>query len=92
MDGTISNFNIRVPGTISIYGVNMHLPENFAHSFIVRVRLEEAANSIKQASWRGQIEHIPGGERHYFKEPDEISSIILSYLKEEPSAINLASD
>jgi hypothetical protein len=69
----------------------MHLPENFAHSFIVRVRLEEAANSIRQASWRGQIEHIPGGERHYFKEPDEISSIILSYL-EEPSAISIDSD
>ena len=32
--------------------------------------------------WRGHITHVPGGERHYVKDPAEILAVILPYLQQ----------
>jgi hypothetical protein len=51
------------------------------HSFIVRVLEEESGLEKHGETWRGQIIHIPGGERHYFTDIKEIPAFIAAYLK-----------
>ena len=51
------------------------------HSFIVKVWLEETAQEAGQATWRGRITHVPGGEQCYFKELDDIPSFIKPHLE-----------
>lgn len=59
----------------------MDLPESTTHSFIVKVWLEETAEEARCAAWRGHITHVPGGERRYLKDLDEIAAFIATYLE-----------
>lgn len=55
--------------------------ESAAQSFIVRVWVEERAEQGDRGTWRGQITQVPGGERHYLKNLDEIEDFISPYLE-----------
>ncbi len=59
----------------------MELVETAAHSFVIRLRLEETATEASPARWRGHITHIPGNERHYIEDLDEIKRFIAPYLR-----------
>jgi hypothetical protein len=59
----------------------MDLYEANAHSFVVKIWLEETAMEAGRAIWRGHITHVPSGERLYIKELDEVTQFILPYLK-----------
>lgn len=58
----------------------MEQPETRIHSFVIRLWQEETANDTNSTRWRGHITHIPGDERHYIQELDEIKQFILPYL------------
>ena len=51
-----------------------------AHSFIVKVWIEEAANQSERTTWRGRITHVPGGERRYLQDLNEVALFIAPYL------------
>lgn len=51
------------------------------HSFIVKVWLEEEATKDSDSIWRGHITHVPGGEKRYLKNLDEIALFIQPYLE-----------
>lgn len=55
--------------------------ESAAQSFIVRVWVEERAEEGDRGTWRGQITQVPGGERRYLKNLDEIGDFISPYLE-----------
>ena len=57
----------------------MELFKTHTHSFVVKIRLEETPDA-RRAVWRGQITHVPSGERRYLKDLDSIKSFILPYL------------
>jgi hypothetical protein len=57
-------------------------PEEYTHSFIIKIRLEETAEEAGRATWRGHITHVPSGERRYLKKLDEIMAFIRPYLQE----------
>ena len=52
------------------------------HSFIVRMWLEEPGNKARHETWRGYVTHIPGQERRYFTDVNEIIGFINFWLKE----------
>jgi hypothetical protein len=56
--------------------------ESKAQSFIVRIWVEERAGEAGQGVWRGHLTHVPGGERRYLKNLDEIGGFIAPYLEE----------
>jgi len=58
----------------------MDLVEPSTHSFIVKMWLEETAEEAGRELWRGHITHVPGGERRYVKDLQEVSEFIASYL------------
>jgi hypothetical protein len=58
------------------------LPESNTHSFIVKIWLEETAAENDHATWRGHITHVPGGERRYLKQLNDIVAFIEPYLNE----------
>lgn len=62
-------------------GIYMNLHEPNTLSFIVKVWLEETAEEAGQATWRGHITHVPGGERRYLQDLDEITAFITPYLE-----------
>jgi hypothetical protein len=51
-----------------------------AHSFIVKVWLEEGAKA-GQVTWCGHITHVPSGERRYLRDLDDITTFIAAYLE-----------
>ena len=55
--------------------------ESAAQSFIVRVWVEERAQEGDRGTWRGHITRVPGGERRYLKNLDEIGDFISPYLE-----------
>ncbi len=57
-------------------------PEFTAHSFIIKIWLEEMAPETGRARWRGYITHVPGGERQHVQDLGGIDSFIVSYLVE----------
>jgi len=59
----------------------MDLFESHTHSFIVKIWLEETAEEAGQAIWRGHITHVPGGQRRYVKDLDDISAFMAPYLQ-----------
>lgn len=61
----------------------MAVPESNVHSFIVKLWREEADGQADQGNWRGHVTHVPSGERHYIKNPYEITRIITPYLQVE---------
>jgi hypothetical protein len=51
------------------------------YSFIIKVWIEETAEEAGQATWRGHITHVPGGERRYIDSMDDIIAFISLYLE-----------
>jgi hypothetical protein len=64
----------------------MDLPESQVESFIVKLWTETATvnggGGVQRVKWHGQITHVSGGARHYFKDLDEIKIFIEPYLAE----------
>lgn len=58
----------------------MDLYESNTHSFIIKIWLEETAEEASRATWRGNITHVPSGERRYVEDLDEIIVFIMPYL------------
>jgi hypothetical protein len=55
--------------------------ESHTHSFIVKIWLEETAEEAGRATWRGHITHVPGGERRYIGDLDDIPAFVAPYLE-----------
>jgi len=51
------------------------------HSFIVRIWLESREIKGKAPEWRGMIEHVTSGDRHYFQDIAHIPILMEPYLK-----------
>jgi hypothetical protein len=51
------------------------------HSFVVKVWVEEEATKTSSAIWRGHITHVPGSEKRYLKNLDDIALFIQPYLE-----------
>ena len=58
----------------------MDLFEFNTHSFIVKIWLEEPAESNGKGKWRGHITHVPSGERRYLQSLGGIAAFIVPYL------------
>jgi hypothetical protein len=52
------------------------------HSFIIKIWLEETLAEDGRTIWRGHITHVPGSERRYFKDLDEVAIFIFPYLQQ----------
>ena len=50
-------------------------------SFIIRFWVDELPEGGAHPQWRGQITHVPSGERRYLQSFDEIRSFIVPYLQ-----------
>ncbi len=55
--------------------------ESSAHSFIVKIWLEDASDEFGSARWRGHITHVPSRQRRYVEDLNGISSFIAMYLE-----------
>jgi hypothetical protein len=64
-----------------ISSIMMELPEASTHSFVIRVWLEETADNAEQPKWRGHVTHVPGNQRRYFDNLEDIKHIVKSYLE-----------
>lgn len=51
-----------------------------AHSFIVKVWVEEEANKPDNPRWHGHITHVPGGEQRYLRNLSEIIGFVKPYM------------
>ena len=51
------------------------------HPFIVKIWLEETIEEARQATWRGQITHVPSGKRRAFSDLSDITAFIVPYLE-----------
>lgn len=60
----------------------MDLIEDNSHSFIIKIWREEISAETDHAMWRGHITHVPGGERRYLKDLEDIPLFILPYIEE----------
>jgi hypothetical protein len=60
----------------------MDIPESKVHSFVVKVWLEDTGDEPARVGWHGYITHVPGGERRYLKNPNDVSDFIARYLRE----------
>ncbi|HXQ37336.1 MAG TPA: hypothetical protein VN843_25225 [Anaerolineales bacterium] len=49
-------------------------------SFVVHIWKEDPPSEEEQPSWRGHIIPVPNGERHYFRDLNEIPKLIVAYL------------
>ena len=46
----------------------------------MKIWLEEVADKSEQPMWRGLITHVPGGERRYLQNLDDVAQFITPYL------------
>jgi hypothetical protein len=53
-----------------------------AHSFVIRLWRENRDDPQAAAVWRGWIDHVQSGQRHYFQEIPAIQNIIASYVSD----------
>ena len=58
----------------------MEAPESETQSFVIKLWLEEVDHETGETILRGHITHVPGGERRYLKDLEEIGSFIKGYL------------
>ena len=58
----------------------MHLIAPIAISFILRFWLEHREIEGEAHVWRGVVEHVPSGERHYFERLDQLPAILAHYF------------
>lgn len=56
--------------------------ETTDHRFILSVWLEEPAEGIHPAKWRGHITHVPSGKRLYIEDLDQIREFVTPYLSD----------
>ncbi len=61
--------------------------EGETHSFVVRLWVEARDETGATAEWRGWIQHVQDGQRHYFQDLGEISHIVASHLNEAHGAV-----
>lgn len=54
--------------------------EKNIHSFVVKLWLEEETTEQGVPLWRGQITHVPSGDRSFFQNLGEIMHFITQYL------------
>jgi hypothetical protein len=59
--------------------ISMETPEARAHSFIVKLWLEETGD--ERTGWHGSITHVPSGERHYLRALGDILTFIRPYVE-----------
>ncbi len=55
--------------------------ENNTQVFIIRIWLERREMDCAAPVWRGVIEHMPSGERHYMKDLDDIMIFAMPFLE-----------
>jgi len=60
--------------------------EEETHSFVIRLWPEPRDSVHSTAEWRGWVQHVQDGERHYFRDLAEIGHIVASHLSEMPLA------
>jgi len=58
----------------------MDLPEALAHSFIVRMWLQEEATAERGATWHGHVTHVPSGQQRYAAKLSDVYDFIAHYL------------
>jgi hypothetical protein len=56
--------------------------ENMAHTFVLRIWLEETRQEARQATWRGQITHAISGRRRSVTQLRDFDDFIAAYLKD----------
>jgi hypothetical protein len=54
--------------------------EPYAHSFIVKVWLEELPTNPLPAKWRGRVIHVPDNMQRYFEDWETLRRFIQQYL------------
>ena len=59
----------------------MSSPESARHSFVIRIWAEEMAEGGSRLMLRGHITHVPGGEKTYLKDLDDIRTFMTPYVK-----------
>jgi hypothetical protein len=59
----------------------MEPTESRTHSFIIKIWLEEDMDEAGRTVWRGHITHVPGGERRYLKQLNDVLAFIMPFLK-----------
>ncbi len=57
--------------------------EKEAHSFLIRLWRENHLDA-GSGDWRGWIDHVQSGQRHYFQDTSEIGHIVGRYLSQIP--------
>lgn len=60
----------------------MNVYESSTQSFIVKIWTEGEAGNVGRVVWRGQITHVPSGERRYLTDLDQVASFISKFLRE----------
>jgi hypothetical protein len=58
----------------------MPIFEHKAVAFILRFWLEGREIDSQTPVWRGDLEHVPSGERIYFNELEQLPTILIQYL------------
>jgi len=55
--------------------------ETEAHSFIVKIWLEQTDPGEDEVKWRGSVTHVPGGERQSVNDLTEIGELMARHLR-----------
>lgn len=61
----------------------MPMVEPHVHVFVIRARAEPREIAGAPPEWRFWIEHLPGGEQHYFLDFAEVLRFIANFLPEQ---------
>lgn len=51
------------------------------HAFILKIWSEESNDKFLTPPWRGQITHVPSGQRCYFTHLNSMNDFILTYVQ-----------
>jgi hypothetical protein len=60
----------------------MALLENHTASFIVRIWCESSESGSACGEWRGSIEHVPSGQRGFFRDLGAVGRFIKPHLEQ----------
>lgn len=74
------------------YGYLMTIFEPVPIAFIVRFWLEQRETERVAPVWRGVVEHVPSGERHYFLQIEDLPGIMAPYLKNKDASHSANND
>jgi hypothetical protein len=66
----------------------MNSTDPLVHSFIVKVWVEERAG-LRRKGWHGHVTHVPGGERRYLRDLDDIADFVAPYLEGADARVGL---